>query len=112
MSSLNQYIGKPVTVITSDGRLFIGVLQGFDQTTNLILESAKERVVAPDRPTETVELGLYLLRGENIVLCGLIDDEIESEIDWTKVYNLSYIKTDDVGTRPQATRSKAFLNRV
>ncbi|KAK9456069.1 hypothetical protein V1511DRAFT_496438 [Dipodascopsis uninucleata] len=85
MSALSPYVGKTVTVITSDGRLFIGTLQGFDQTTNLILQSAKERIIVPDNATETLDLGLYLLRGESVVLCGLVDDEIEASIDWEKV---------------------------
>jgi hypothetical protein len=33
-----------ISVITSDGRTIVGMLRGFDQTTNLILEDCHERV--------------------------------------------------------------------
>ncbi|KAK9481104.1 hypothetical protein V1514DRAFT_324260 [Lipomyces japonicus] len=84
-SVLGQYVGSTVVVVTSDGRLFTGLLQGYDQTTNLILQSAKERTITPDNSTVTIELGLYIVRGESVVLCGLVDEEIESTIDWEKV---------------------------
>ncbi|KAK9373878.1 uncharacterized protein V1513DRAFT_447827 [Lipomyces chichibuensis] len=97
MSGLAQYVGKAVVVITSDGRLFTGILQGYDQTTNIILESAKERVITPDAPTEVLDLGLYLLRGESVALCGLVDDEIDSQIDWDKVRGLRLGETKKLG---------------
>lgn len=43
-------------------------------------------MISPDKPTETIDLGLYLLRGESIVLCGLVDEEIDSQVDWEKVF--------------------------
>ncbi|KAK9450176.1 uncharacterized protein V1518DRAFT_413169 [Limtongia smithiae] len=85
MSTLGQYVGKTVLVITADGRLFTGMLQGYDQTTNLILEHTQERVVTPDAPTEIMDLGLYLVRGESVVLCGLVDNTMDEAIDWDKV---------------------------
>jgi hypothetical protein len=33
-----------VSIITNDGRNIVGILRGFDVTTNLILESCHERV--------------------------------------------------------------------
>jgi len=37
---------RPVTVsvITNDGRNIVGILRGYDQTTNLIMEECHERV--------------------------------------------------------------------
>ena len=60
-ASLESYVNRPVSVITSDGRNFVGTLkvrlkasykdtidysplQGFDQTINLILDETHERV--------------------------------------------------------------------
>jgi len=28
---------------------------------------------------------LYLVRGDNVVMCGLVDEELDKSIDWTKV---------------------------
>ena len=35
--------------------------------------------------SEEVPHGLYLIRGENVAICGLLDEQLDSEIDWAKV---------------------------
>lgn len=67
MSSLTAYIEKVVLVITQDGRTIQGKLEGFDQTTNVILSESVERVYSLDEAVEEVPLGLYIVRGDNIV---------------------------------------------
>ncbi|KAI5805914.1 hypothetical protein EDC01DRAFT_640786 [Geopyxis carbonaria] len=88
MSTLQSFVNKPVTIITSDGRTLTGKLLGCDQTTNLILSSTIERIFAlpdSDEPTQEVEHGLYLIRGDNVAVLGLVDEEAEEGIDWTLV---------------------------
>ncbi|KAF8536486.1 hypothetical protein BDD12DRAFT_890145 [Trichophaea hybrida] len=97
MSSLGPFVGKTVTIITSDGRTLTGQLLGHDQTTNLILSSTIERIFSPpdsDEPSQEVEHGLYLIRGDNVAVCGLVDEDIENGIDWTavKAYPLGSMK--------------------
>lgn len=46
--------------------LLQGTLKGFDQTINLILHDAHERVYSPDAGVELVPLGLYVIRGDNV----------------------------------------------
>lgn len=29
--------------------------------------------------------GLYLIRGENVAVCGLMDEELDASIDWVQV---------------------------
>lgn len=53
-------------MLTFDGRLFMGSLLAFDQSTNLVLTQCSEKVVHEDVPAEIVPLGLYLLRGDNM----------------------------------------------
>jgi U6 snRNA-associated Sm-like protein LSm8 len=43
-----------------------GVLKGFDNTTNIVLGECRERVFSPSAGVETVELGLYIVRGDNM----------------------------------------------
>lgn len=68
-----------------------GTLLGHDQTTNLILQNTKERVFQPldtdpvSQPSEIIDHGLYVIRGDNVLLCGLVDEKLDGEIDWTKV---------------------------
>ena len=45
-----------VSVITNDGRNIVGILRGFDVTTNLILEDCHERVYSSK--ARSVALGL------------------------------------------------------
>jgi U6 snRNA-associated Sm-like protein LSm8 len=63
---LEEMVDKVVQVITNDGRNIVGVLKGFDQTTNIILEECHERVFSSDAGVEQVVLGLYIVRGDNM----------------------------------------------
>ena len=38
-SSIESYVNRMVSVITADGRFFVGTLKGFDQTINIILDN-------------------------------------------------------------------------
>ena len=82
---LEPLIDVPISVITNDGRVFIGVLKGFDQTINLILEGASERVYHEKEPVENVTLGLYVIRGDNIAIIGENDPDVENTVDWSSV---------------------------
>ena len=63
---LEGMVDKVVQVLTNDGRNIIGLLKGFDQTTNVILDECRERVFSSDAGVEEVQLGLYILRGDNM----------------------------------------------
>lgn len=43
-----------------------GTLRGFDQATNLILAGCQERVFSIKSGVEVLNLGLYLIRGDNV----------------------------------------------
>ncbi|KAK4048037.1 U6 snRNA-associated Sm-like protein LSm8 [Microbotryomycetes sp. JL201] len=68
-----------------------GELKGFDQTTNVILSGSTERVYSMDEGVEEVDLGLYLVRGDNITLIGQLDVEEDQRQD------LSQIRADPMG---------------
>lgn len=72
-------------IITSDGRTLTGLLRGVDQTTNVILSDAEERIFVRGENVQIEPLGLYLLRGENIAIVGEVDKEIEDKINWENV---------------------------
>lgn len=78
--SLIQLSGT-VAVITSDGRMIVGTLKGFDQTINLILDESHERVFSSSQGVEQVVLGLYIVRGDNVAVIGEIDEETDSALD-------------------------------
>jgi U6 snRNA-associated Sm-like protein LSm8 len=79
---------EKVLVLTSDGRTLIGTLLSHDQLTNLVLTNTIERVIRPaddPEPSSEVAHGLYLIRGDNVVVCGLVDEELDRSIEWGKV---------------------------
>ncbi|GAA5930018.1 hypothetical protein JCM3775_004488 [Rhodotorula graminis] len=85
MSALTAYVDKQVLVITQDGRVIVGELKGFDQTTNVILSGSVERVFSADEPVEEVPLGVYIVRGDNITLIGEVDTELDKQVDLATV---------------------------
>ncbi|RZC89983.1 hypothetical protein C5167_029049 [Papaver somniferum] len=54
----------------------MGILRSFDQFANAVLEGACERVIVGDLYCD-LPLGLYVIRGENVVLIGELDLERE-----------------------------------
>ncbi|KAL7288691.1 U6 snRNA-associated Sm-like protein LSm8 [Trichogramma pretiosum] len=80
-SGLESFVNHTVSIITSDGRNFIGTLKGFDQTINLILDESHERVYSTNRGVEQVVLGLHIIRGDNVAIVGEVDDEMDARMD-------------------------------
>lgn len=54
----------------------MGILRSFDQFANAVLEGACERAIVGDLYCD-IHLGLYVIRGENVVLIGELDLERE-----------------------------------
>ncbi|KAL7995348.1 putative sm-like protein Lsm8 [Plasmopara halstedii] len=71
---------ETISVITNDGRNIIGVLKGYDQCVNLILDDSFERVFSLKEPVEAVELGLYIVRGDNISVIGGAPENIREQV--------------------------------
>ena len=54
-----------------------------------ILQNTEERTIRPaddDEPSSRTPVGLYLVRGDNVVTVGLVDEELDQSIDWTQVH--------------------------
>ncbi|KAH9962870.1 hypothetical protein BC827DRAFT_1129542 [Russula dissimulans] len=90
MSSLQGYVDRRVLLVLQDGRAIIGVLAGYDQKSNVVLSDSKERVYSMDEGVEEIPLGLYLVKGDMIIMIGEIDEERDSAID------LSTIRADPI----------------
>ena len=41
-------------------------MKGFDQTVNLIIDDSHERVFSSSQGVEQVQLGLHIIRGDNV----------------------------------------------
>ncbi|XP_039029273.1 sm-like protein LSM8, partial [Hibiscus syriacus] len=77
---LESLVDQTISVITNDGRNIVGVLKGFDQATNIILDESHERVYSTKEGVQQLVLCLYIIRGDNIVV-GELDEELDSALD-------------------------------
>ena len=82
---------EKLMLVLRDGRKIIGIMRSFDQFSNIVLEHAEERVVVGKRFAD-VPLGLYVIRGENLVLLGQI----------VRACNASVRVPDPAASRPLA----------
>ncbi|KAH7910267.1 Sm-like ribonucleoprotein [Hygrophoropsis aurantiaca] len=86
MSSLQGYVDRRVLLILQDGRAIAGVLVGFDQKSNVVLSDSIERVYSMEEGVEEIPLGLYLVKGDMIVLIGEIDDAVDTAVDLSTIH--------------------------
>ncbi|CAL1699409.1 unnamed protein product [Somion occarium] len=85
MASLQGYVDHRVLLILQDGRAIVGVMAGFDQKSNVVLSDSKERVYSTDEGVEEIPLGLYLVKGDQIVLIGELDEALDQSVDLSTV---------------------------
>ena len=80
---LGKYIDKGVRVKLSGGREVEGILKGFDQLLNLVLDETKEYSRDVDDPLrrtdETRNLGLIVTRGTSVMVVSPLDGLKEIE---------------------------------
>ncbi|XP_068649752.1 sm-like protein LSM8 isoform X2 [Aristolochia californica] len=81
---LESLVDQQISIITNDGRNIVGILKGFDQATNIILDESHERVYSTKQGVQQLVLGLYIIRGDNIVV-GELDEELEASLDLSKL---------------------------
>ena len=79
---LQQYLDQEIILLTTDSRFLKGILKGTDQTLNLILQNCQERIF---NPYSELELGLYLVRGDTVVMVGLLDVVRDGLIAWDTI---------------------------
>jgi len=97
-------------VILRDGRKLHGVLRSYDQFANLVLEDTVERIYHGNAFAESWR-GLYLIRGENVVLLGEIDLDREDEITLQQVdwHVLEPYHKSDAEAKKQREESKSQI---
>ncbi|KAF2473609.1 Sm-like ribonucleoprotein [Lindgomyces ingoldianus] len=87
MVHMNILLEKKVSVLTNDGRILIGKLVACDGSMNLVLQDTVERVIRPGgEESSEVPIGVYIVRGDTVCVVGRVDEELDAQIDWTKVH--------------------------
>ncbi|KAG2423244.1 hypothetical protein HXX76_015500 [Chlamydomonas incerta] len=85
-TKLTDLVGSQVTVITNDGKHYVGVLRGYDQTWNLLLQECQERVYSTKSGVQVIaNPGIYCIRGDNVAIVGEVDEEADGAVDLSAV---------------------------
>ncbi|KAJ6220866.1 hypothetical protein RDWZM_006678 [Blomia tropicalis] len=98
-TNLENYVGRTILVITLDGRQIVGVLKGFDQTINIVIDDCIERVYNRVTGVEQVPLGLYIMRGDNVAVIGEIDEDLDKRVNYS-IIRAEPLKTITVWETP------------
>lgn len=77
-ASLIEEIDKTQLVVLRDGRTLIGILRSIDQFANLVLHKTIERIHVGKKYGD-IPRGVFVVRGENVVLLGEIDGDIDAQ---------------------------------
>jgi len=75
-ASLLEELDKKLMVLLRDGRTLIGYLRSVDQFANLVLHHCIERIHVGDAYGD-IPRGVFVVRGENVVLLGEIEEREE-----------------------------------
>lgn len=75
---------KKLMVLLRDGRTLIGFLRSVDQFANLVLHRTIERIHVGNEYGD-IPRGVFIIRGENVVLLGEIDREKEMKLPLKEV---------------------------
>lgn len=101
VASLVEELDKKLLVVLRDGSKILGTLRSFDQFANIVLESAVERIIVGQSYSD-IPLGLYIVRGENVVLMGEVDEVRETE-------GLTAVDNDEIKRARQAEKAAEKL---
>lgn len=83
-ATLLEELDKKLMVLLRDGRTLIGYLRSVDQFGNIVLHRTIERIHV-DKEYGDIPRGIFIVRGENVVLLGEIDREKEENLPLTEV---------------------------
>ena len=87
-----EQLDRRLLVVLRDGRHLVGTLRSFDQFGNMVLEDTSERRILVIKKSSDeddkesticyqtdIQLGLYVLRGDVVVLMGEVDPEEDAQ---------------------------------
>lgn len=74
-------VDRKIFVLLKDGRNFFGILRTFDQFANLVLQDTFERIYVEGELKKFSEVyrGVFVVRGENVVMMGELDIDREDD---------------------------------
>jgi len=84
-SYVEGLIDQVVSVITTEGRVFTGILKSLDQLMNLVLNECFEKVYSEEEGVRFIKMGLYMIRGDNVAIISEVDEILEKQIDYSQI---------------------------
>lgn len=99
-SALLDQLDSKVLLMLRDGRHLTGILRNFDQYLNMTLDDAAERIIMKGKYCD-VPLGLYIVRGDNIVLIGEIDESKDDSETFKRISPQELAELNDVDPIPK-----------
>ena len=101
VASLVEELDKKLLVMLRDGSKILGTLRSFDQFANIVLQDAVERIIVGSSYSD-IHLGLYIVRGENVVLMGEVDEATETQ-------GLTMVDNDEIKRAREAEKAAEKL---
>lgn len=103
ITSLEEELDKKILVILRDGKKLIGFLRTFDQFGNLMLERCVQRTIVNTFYAD-VYLGVMIIRGENILLFGAIDESKHNPLEARPLWEVLEIEEEQEKRETQRRR--------
>ena len=101
VASLVEELDKKLLVMLRDGSKILGTLRSFDQFANIVLQDAVERIIVGSSYSD-IPLGIYIVRGENVVLMGEVDEATETQ-------GLTMVDNDEIKRAREAEKAAEKL---
>ncbi|QDZ17772.1 Sm-like protein LSm1 [Chloropicon primus] len=98
-------------VVLRDGRKIVGLFRSCDQFANLVFQDPYERIIVGKQYCDIPLGSIYLLRGENVVLMGRIDDGKEYPLTLQRVSPAEIRKAQEAEKEEQRIRG-TMLKRL
>lgn len=84
-SYIENLVDQIITVVSNDGRCFVGTLKSFDQAMNMMLKDCMEKVYSKEKGVEFTKLGAYFIRGDNVAIVSEVDPILEQKLNYQSI---------------------------
>ncbi|KAI2811808.1 SM-like, degradation of cytoplasmic mRNAs and positively regulates transcription initiation [Blomia tropicalis] len=120
-ASLLDELDKKLLVLLRDGRTLIGFLRSIDHLSiansnyfyivaNLLLHQTIERIYVHDKYGD-IPRGIFLIRGENVALCGEIDEfkEISSRLKQVPIEEILELQQNEIEEKQKQEKLRSKI---
>lgn len=85
VKGIEPWVNEIVSVITTDGRQFVGLLVIQDSSTNVVLQHCHERVYYQDKGVQKVDCQTMVIRGDSVLCVGKIDEDKDFDLNFDAI---------------------------